>query len=62
MQRRVVITGAGLVTPVGIGIEENWENITSGKSGIGEISYFDTSDFPVKIAGEVRNFNPEDFV
>ncbi|MEC9491399.1 beta-ketoacyl-ACP synthase II [Flexistipes sp.] len=62
MQRRVVITGAGLVTPVGIGIEENWKNITSGKSGIGEITHFDTSDFPVKIAGEVKNFNPEDFV
>lgn len=62
MQRRVVITGAGLVTPVGIGIDENWKNITSGKSGIGEITHFDTSDFPVKIAGEVKNFNAEDFV
>ena len=62
MQRRVVITGAGLVTPVGIGLEENWKNITSGKSGIGEITHFDTSEFPVKIAGEVKNFNPEDFV
>lgn len=62
MQRRVVITGAGLVTPVGIGIDENWENITSGKSGVGEITHFDTSDFPVKIAGEVKNFTPEDFV
>jgi len=62
VQRRVVITGAGLVTPVGIGIDENWENITSGKSGVGEITHFDTSDFPVKIAGEVKNFTPEDFV
>lgn len=62
MQRRVVITGAGLVTPVGIGIDENWENITSGKSGVCEITHFDTSDFPVKIAGEVKNFTPEDFV
>jgi len=62
VQRRVVITGAGLVTPVGIGLEENWKNITSGKSGIGEITHFDTSEFPVKIAGEVKNFNPEDFV
>jgi len=62
VQRRVVITGAGLVTPVGIGIDENWENITSGKSGVCEITHFDTSDFPVKIAGEVKNFTPEDFV
>jgi len=62
VQRRVVITGAGLVTPVGLGIDENWKNITSGKSGIGEITHFDTSDFPVKIAGEVKNFTPEDFV
>ena len=62
MKRRVVITGIGLVTPVGIGNEENWTNLLAGKSGIGQITKFDTSDFPVTIAGEVKNFNPEELV
>jgi 3-oxoacyl-[acyl-carrier-protein] synthase II len=62
VNRRVVITGIGLVTPVGVGNEENWANLTAGKSGIGRITKFDTADFPAKIAGEVKNFNPEDFV
>lgn len=62
MKRRVVITGLGLVTPVGVGNDENWTNIINGKSGIGLLTKFDTSEFPVKIAGEVKNFNPEEFV
>lgn len=62
VNRRVVITGIGLVTPVGVGVEENWKNITSGVNGIGKITKFDTSEFPVHIAGEVKKFNIEDYV
>ena len=62
MGRRVVITGVGLVTPLGIGVNETWEGLCSGKSGIGEITRFDTTNFKTKIAGEVKNFNPEDFL
>ncbi len=62
MDRRVVITGVGLITPLGIGVSETWESLCSGKSGIGEITRFDTTNFKTKIAGEVKNFNPEDFL
>lgn len=55
--RRVVITGIGAVTPLGMSAEENWNNWIAGKSGIGTISLFDASEFPVRIAGEVRNFD-----
>lgn len=61
-RRRVVVTGMGLVSPVGIGIEENWSNLISGKSGIGPITRFDSSGFATHIAGEVKNFHPEDFI
>lgn len=61
-KRRVVITGIGLVTPLGIGLEENWQALIEGRSGIGPITRFDASDFATKFAGEVKNFNPEDFV
>jgi 3-oxoacyl-[acyl-carrier-protein] synthase II len=61
-RRRVVVTGIGLVSPVGIGIEENWSNLTSGKSGIGPITRFDSSAFSTQIAGEVKNFHPEEFI
>ncbi len=60
--RRVVVTGIGLVSPVGIGVEENWSNLLAGKSGIGPISSFDPTDCASKIAGEVKNFHPEDFI
>lgn len=59
MERRVVITGMGLVTPVGNNINEFWENIKNGKHGIGKITHFDTSDSKVKIAAELKNFEPE---
>ncbi|MEA3434859.1 MAG: beta-ketoacyl-ACP synthase II [Thermodesulfobacteriota bacterium] len=62
MGRRVVITGIGLITPLGIGVNETWESLCSGKSGIGEITRFDTTNFKTKIAGEVKNFHPEDFL
>lgn len=56
-QHRVVITGMGAVTPLGLSVEENWKNWIAGKSGIGTISLFDASEFPVRIAGEVRGFD-----
>ena len=58
----MVITGVGLFTPLGIGVEETWLALCSGKSGIGEITRFDTAGFNTKIAGEVKGFNPEDFM
>ncbi len=61
-KQRVVITGIGLVTPLGIGVNETWEALCEGKSGIGEITRFDTSQYQTKIAGEVKNFNPTDFM
>ena len=61
-QRRVVVTGMGLVSPVGIGVEDSWKAIVSGKSGIGPITLFDASSYPTRIAGEVKGFEPESFM
>lgn len=58
MEKRVVITGMGCVTPLGNSVEEFWKNIKDGKCGIDEITHFDTENFEVKLAGEVRNFDP----
>lgn len=60
--RRVVITGIGLVSPLGVGREKNWKHLLSGKNGIGHISKFDTSGFSSKIAGEVKDFDPLNFI
>ena len=57
MKRRVVITGLGPVSPIGTGKEEFWKNLTAGKSGVGLITRFDTTDFDVKIAAEVKDFD-----
>ncbi|MDP2863913.1 MAG: beta-ketoacyl-ACP synthase II [Desulfobacterales bacterium] len=62
MSRRVVITGVGLVTPLGIGVKETWSALCAGVSGITEITRFDTTGFNTKIAGEVKGFRPEDFM
>ncbi len=62
MKRRVVITGVGLLTPLAIGVRETWEALCAGKSGIGPITRFDTTKFDTKIAGEVRGFDPLDFM
>jgi 3-oxoacyl-[acyl-carrier-protein] synthase II len=61
-RRRAVVTGIGLVSPLGVGIEENWDHLMQGKSGIGPITRFDTSSFATRIAGEVKTFHPEDFI
>ncbi len=60
--RRVVVTGLGIISPVGIGTEETWNSIVEGKSGIGPITRFDASDFPTKIAGEVKGFKAEEYM
>lgn len=62
MKRRVVVTGLGTVNPLGIGVEETWKNIIAGKSGITRITKFDPSGLPSQIAGEVKNFKPEEFM
>lgn len=60
--RRVVITGVGAISPLGCGNDKNWDALVSGKSGIGLITRFDTSAMPVKIAGEVPDFNAEEYI
>src|SRR5437763_953307 len=60
--RRVVVTGIGLVSSLGIGTEANWAALTSGCSGVGPITKFDASQFSTRIAGEVRGFNPLQFI
>jgi len=62
MINRVVITGVGLVTPVGIGKEEFWLSLIQGKSGVDKISYFDTSEYSTKIAAEIKNFDYINFI
>lgn len=62
MKRRVVVTGVGLVTPLGVGVDVTWDALCAGKSGIAEITHFDTTDYPTKIAGEVKNFRGEDWL
>jgi len=58
-KRRIVVTGLGLITPVGIGVESSWKNILNGVSGISNITKFDTQGFKSQVAGEVKNFDPD---
>ena len=60
--RRVVVTGLGVVSPLGTGVDKNWAALTSGQSGIGKITRFDASELATQIAGEVKDFNAEDFI
>ncbi|HET8942907.1 MAG TPA: beta-ketoacyl-ACP synthase II [Rudaea sp.] len=61
-KRRVVVTGLGIVSPVGNDVDTAWKNILAGNSGIGLVTNFDASTFPTRIAGEVRNFDPAEYV
>lgn len=61
-KRRVVVTGMGMVSPVGNDVATSWANITAGNSGIGEITHFDASTFPTRISGEVRGFDAEQYI
>ncbi len=62
MKHRVVITGMGCVSPLGNSVKETWDNLILGKSGAGPITKFDVSTFPTRIAAEVKNFHPEEYV
>ncbi|TMA23662.1 MAG: beta-ketoacyl-ACP synthase II [Deltaproteobacteria bacterium] len=62
VERRVVVTGLGLITPLGIGTKETWEAAIAGKSGIGPITRFDASQLPSRFAGEVKGFDPTRFM
>ena len=62
MSRRVVVTGIGLVSSLGVGTEPTWQGICEGRSGIGPITHFDASQFAARIAGEVKGFDPLQFV
>ncbi len=61
-QRRVVVTGMGLITPLGLNLAESWSGLVQGKSGIGPITMFDATHFDTKIAGEIKGFNADDHV
>jgi 3-oxoacyl-[acyl-carrier-protein] synthase II len=61
-KRRVVVSGLGILSPLGIGTAENWKNVCAGRSGIGPVTQFDATGFPSRIAGEVRGFDPTRFV
>ena len=61
-QRRVVVTGMGLITPLGLNLRESWSALVNGKSGIGPITQFDAAAFDARIAGEIKGFNADEFV
>src|SRR5690606_38334139 len=60
--RRVVITGLGMITPLGLDVESTWESILNGRSGVGPITLFDTDAYAVKIAAEVKDFDPVQYM
>ena len=60
-KRRVVVTGLGMLSPVGHSAEASWQALLQGQSGITNIDHFDTTDFPTKFAGLIRDFDPEQF-
>src|SRR5215475_12964728 len=62
MRRRVVVTGVGVITPVGNSAEQMWQSMCAGKSGIGPITHFDATGFPTQFAAEVRNFQLDQYV
>ena len=62
MSRRVVVTGIGVISPVGIGKDNFWNSLMAGKSGIGPITHFDPAEYSTRIAGQVNDFVPENFL
>ena len=62
MKHRVVVTGLGAISPVGIGVDQFWKSIISGKSGVDYITLFDTTDYDVKIGAEVKDFDPAQYL
>ena len=60
--RRVVVTGMGAITPIGLNVEEFWNGLKEGKTGFGEITHFDSSDFKVHLAAEVKDFQPKEYM
>ena len=60
--KRVVVTGIGALTPLGMDMPSTWENLIAGKSGVGHITLFDASSMDVRIAGEVKGFDPSDYI
>ena len=62
LKRRVVVTGLGAVSPLGIGVEKTWKALCAGESGVDRVTRFDPTDYPSQIAAEVKNFNPNDFI
>jgi 3-oxoacyl-[acyl-carrier-protein] synthase II len=62
LKRRVVVTGMGMVTPLGTGVEKSWNSLIQGKSGVGRITKFDSTGFDTQIAAEVKDFAPENFI
>lgn len=62
MKRRVVVTGVGMITPVGLDTKTSWEGLIAGRSGIGPITQFDDKEIPTQIAGEVKGFDPAVFI
>ena len=61
-ERRVVVTGLGLLSPLGNSVQENWQNALLGKSGISQISYFDTDNYTTNFAGSLKDFRAEDYL
>ena len=61
-KRRIVVTGLGLVTPLGTGVDKTWKAICAGQSGIGRITKFDPAGYDAQIAGEVKDFDPAQFI
>ena len=61
-RKRVVVTGVGAMTPLALTLEETWQNLVAGRSGVGPITQFDASESPSRIAGEIKGFDPEDYI
>lgn len=61
-KRRVVVTGLGMISPLGLDVQSSWQAIIQGKSGVGYITHFDAKDYPVRIAAEVKGFDPTKYI